>query len=916
MRVVSLLRAELLLHRRSLRSKLVLAIYPLLTLLPWPLVGRIFGDMLLAGPATTLATVAMVQPFTALLLAAGLAGRGADRASREELLPLLAGSPFSNAAVAFARAAVLALLYLAATALPYLALGAAGIAGGEPFDLLALAGAWLLAAWPMALAMGWTWLALTLIGGSDLAALLLIWLGGLLFAQVASRLGDWQATFGWPFFEMPHLLPQLFALASRGGPTAETWWITSQLVASEGPYDLRLAAERAAVDLGPALALALFLLAVASLRLGRCPSDMKPRSFAWAPSLGRLRQALARDGGLGYQRFLPWLLLVPALFSLYLVQLRADSFFAWGEERFIAETQDLGSPTDPALVLLSLEANADLGRSPFLPDGRLESRFVEIFENRGPAPIGRLSCQLNSRLEIVRLAATSAGAPLRLTPRRRHDRLWLELEPPVPPGARLELSGELKGRPASPYFLMRAGIPADNFGESWPVIQRDREERRRTRLEATDLHPAVSRNQVRLEAQDLLPLPRYTPWQGGFAAAQQATTTERAQSDSTPAESSLALARIGLELAAPATWRLFSACGDASMPEGGRAVLRSGCEMPPADFAVRGGLLAVEERGEVVLATTPAHAEAALPLLDALEEIHRQSGKAWPGAPPLGKVVLIEGLKYFEPNSPHLGFAENRNYLHSRGSLLEIEERQLIMLKDFDPLELAGPLLVGRLLRNRPLLRQDEWAIATLLREVVTRRLGLRSRTSVLGGPPWMRGSYARPIAMYSNFETQRGGQRLAALVADLEGRTGGNAIQLGIQDFLAGGPEPGSLAELVKAIEQRGEVSLERFAADFFADGALPELELAEVEVELRGGGASLVRGQLRNKGKGEVICPIVLRTDRGEIWQKVRVGGETATAFVFETGQKPSLVELDPAGTCLRFVPGGMPARDRVSL
>ena len=913
MRILSLLRAELLLHRRSLRTKLVLLFYPLLTLLPWPLIGRVFGDQLLAGPATTLAIVAMVQPFTALLLAAGLAGRGADRASREELLPLLAGSPFSNAAVVFARAAVLALLYLAATAVPYLALGAAAGVGAQPSDTLALAGAWLLSAWPMALAMGWTWLALTLIGGSDLAAVLLVWLGSLLFAQVATRLGDWQATFGWPFLEASHTLTQFFALASRGGPGSEIWWAVSNLVASEGPYDPRLAFERTAIDLGPALALAVFLLALASLRLGRCPADLEPRSFAWAPSLGRLRQTLARDGGLGRQRLLPWLALAPALLSLFLVQQKADAFFAWGEERFAAETVDLGPPTDAALALISLEAKADLGRSAHLPGGRLAGTFEEKFENRGPIPVSRMAFLLNSQLEMVRLEAASAGAPLRITSRRRHNRLWLELDPPVAPGARLELSGELAGRPASPHFLMR-DTPADNFGESWAALRRDPDERQRTRFAATDLHPAISRNQVRLAAEDLLPLPRYSPWQG-YAAAQESTSAERAQSDSTPAESSLALARIGLELTAPAAWRLFSACGDASVLEGGRAVLRAGCEMRPAEFAVRGGLLAVETRGEVSLATLPIHAEAALPLLDALEEIHRQSGKAWPGAPPLGSIVLIEGLKYFEPDSPLLGFAENPSFLRSRGSLLEVEERQLIQLRNFDPLELAGPLLVDRLLRDRRLRPEDEWAVATLVREVVTRRLGLRSRNSILGGPPWMRGTYSRPIKAYGNFETLRGGQRIGALAADLEGRVGGNAIQLGIQDFLAGGPEPGRLAGLVHAIEKRSEISLEKFYLEFFEEGALPELELDEVKVEVRAGSASLVRGRLRNKAKGEVDCPIVLRTDRGELWQKVRVGGGAAASFVFETVQKPTLVELDPAGTCLRFETGGV-ARGRVSL
>ncbi len=35
--------------------------------------------------------------------------------------------------------------------------------------------------------------------------------------------------------------------------------------------------------------------------------------------------------------------------------------------------------------------------------------------------------------------------------------------------------------------------------------------------------------------------------------------------------------------------------------------------------------------------------------------IHAQSEKSWPGAPPLGKVVVVEDLKYFEPGTLQIG---------------------------------------------------------------------------------------------------------------------------------------------------------------------------------------------------------------------------------------------------------------------
>ena len=914
---LALTRAELMLHGRSTRSRLVVVVYPLATSGPGLLFDRTVAPYLTIGNATALSLISTLLPLTTLLLAAGLAGRGQDRASREELAPLLAGSPFTNSQLVAGRAALLALLFLGATALPFLILAAATWAGGGAPDFVALGGHWLLEAWPMAVVMGWTWLALTLLGGSDLAALMLLGIASLAGDQLASRSGGWETGWSWPFFDRSGRLPFLFGTLLRGAEVIQDRWnLVVGLLASEGPYDPRQALTAAAVDFGPGLGGAVLLLAVATLRLGRCRADLPPRNFSWAPSLGRLRQFLAADGGLGRERLLPLLALLLALASLWLVERRADFFSAWAEDRAAAELREEGDRTSSALTLLGIELAADLGADALLPDGQLESRFEERFRLAGTAPLSHLAFRLNPFLRLASLTASSDGAPRELRVRRRHDRLFVELTAPLLPGAELVLRGELVGRPASPRLGLRPGIATSSFGESWEALRRNPADRRRTRLAAANLRPAVSRNQVRLAGEDLVPIPRFTPWREE-SAPEENPSNQRAEEDPTPKEDNLAAVPTTFKILAPAAFTLFSSCGDTSLLRDRRSLLEGVCTIRPSELAFRGGELTVVSRAEVTLATLPLHAATALPLLDSLESIHRQSDRAWPGASRLGKIVLIESLPYFDSRAPQLGSSDRLLPITARGQLLEIDERRLVEKNTLDPLELAGPLLVDHLLRRRPLDPDDAWLVAAFLRQVVTRRLGLQPQNAVLSGTDWQRNSYTLPLVAYRNYERLHGSRRLAALVADLEGRVGSGALQLGVQDFLDQQGAPGRMADLIAAIDRRSEQNLERFVADFLDKGGLPELQLDAVRVERRAGEAYRVIGQLRNSRRGEVICPLVLRTDHGDVWGKIRVGDQESVPFELTSPYQPRLLELDPAATCLRFVPGvGGAARERVNL
>lgn len=916
---LALLRAEILLHRRSLRSRLVLAIYPLMCLAP-SLFDPILTE-LTSGPATALSRLVLMQPLAALLLAFGLCGRAADRNSREELLPLLVGSRFRSSEFVFGRAFIQSFFFLLYTAVPHLVLAISFLGRGWPVDPLALLDAWLFWAWPMTTILGWTFLALVIVGGSDLAAILLLFVGALLQGQLRGLLGGFETTFGWPFLSgAAGQIQTLFELVAARQEAR----VGVALIATEGPIDLLTALERRATDLLPALGLAVLLLSVSAMRLGRYRADLPARSFTWAPSLGRLRQSLKADAGLGWEKALVAVGLATAALGLYYSEQRARAFFAWGQERFKAEMATQAeqiTATDPALELLGIHLRVDLGRSANLPTGHLEGEFEALYEKRGDSADGagqRLAFRLNPLLTIDDLQALAGDTVLPARHERLHDRLFLQLERSLRPGEKLIVKGRLRGRPASPWLKFKPGLATHSFGESWAQLMLTPLARAQVRLAAGEWRPAISRNQVRLEAEDLFPVPRYTPFRAASSPT-QAMDDSRVEADPTPPESSLGEVPIALEIAIPAGWELFTSCAQKKASEQGRSWLRGTCRTRPVDFSVRGGAFEVFDRGAVALATLPLHAQAAQPLLESLEQIHARSALAWPGLPPLGDVVLLEKLPYLDVLAPRHKYYFQEPPILVYGQLLEIDERRLLSPRYLDPYELIEPLVVSRLLRQRRLDIQESWAIGAFLREVVSRRLGLGAERggALLGGPEWTRAGFSLQIHAYQYFENQQGRRRMAALVADLEGRVGSGAIQQGIHDFLdKPGEEPGKLAELIAAIDARSEESLGNFHSEFFEKGALPRLELTGIEVRPLGAAGFGVAGELKNKSRGEVICPIVVQTDRGELSYEVRVGGESATPFLIKTPQRPRMVELDPRHTCLRFATTSEQALERVQL
>ena len=123
-------------------------------------------------------------------------------------------------------------------------------------------------------------------------------------------------------------------------------------------------------------------------------------------------------------------------------------------------------------------------------------------------------------------------------------------------------------------------------------------------------------------------------------------------------------------------------------------------------------------------------------------------------------------------------------------------------------------------------------------------------------------------------------GGRMGPVLADLQYRVGTERLLRGVEDFVRGGPEPGTARELLAAIERRSGVSLQRMYDDYFVGKAIPVLTLDEVSFRADGR-RWVVEGVLRNKGTGESFCPVVLRTAAGPVRQTLRVDSKESVPF-----------------------------------
>ena len=925
-------RYEVLLQMRSARFRIAAIGFVAACALPSCLVA--FGvrhqTSETLGGAAYLAQLLQVQPYLTMLLVVLIAGGGSSAVALEERWAVLAASPVSNAGYLVRRWLALLALILPLTLVPQAMALAAALAGGNSqFDAATWIGTWALWILPLAVALTAYWLAWVTITGGELAALIVTFVGVPMAISAANQillrfhvtLSDYLNWFNYRglFFWITF--------------TSQDWGLARNrfhpgYLATEGAFDPSAAAAWL-VPKGSVIAgVAALGLGLATAFVRRTRRDLPPRPVppkhqlrTFLEKLNRWRQRYAPDGALGLAERLAMAAGVVVL-GLALTGLfgRQSYFQRQAAERYQAETESDFEPLSPAVGLTSWRVSGRLDS-----DGRVAARAAVRLENRGSVPVAELPFSLNPKLAIERLDVPARRVEIT----RVWDRLLLRLDPALDAGETLDLELRLGGVPATIEFDFWTSHPP--FAVLYERWIRARFPRQVTDLSSSWQRRAASPRRVLLAASDLGPVPRYTPWT--LTAPDESRGDGHEGSEygrEVPLERERIVVDLELDLEVPADWFLADTCGHTNWTEDGRARLSGACRASLTELVIAGGrLVRVDAAGEsadtvvadigVTVAALPPHAELVARKLRSLARVASLTDRAWPGMPGLDGLVVLEWPPEFHVDlrseMSDWGDWEFRPQL--RGRLLLIPERTLVDDEPFQVEDLVAQLLARDLLERRQWADEQETLFRHLFRVLLIRRMGLDGdRGATVSGSPWARQALKAPIlsAQPGLFYIWR--HRLPAVLAEIEGRIGGDHLYTGIESFLAAdGSEPGTVEEMLAALEARSGVSLERIYQDHFQGDALPMLRLEDVHSKRTEDGW-MVEGKVRNTGTGQSICPVIVKTEIGERALTVTVDSESASSFAVRVDTRPHTVLLDPEYTCYRFLIKNSPALERANL
>lgn len=900
----SFLRHELLLQARSLRFRLAVLLYVGLCALPPGLtfVLRQGWDRGW-GAETYLAELMVVQPFLTVMLAVLVVGQRADHDAQEQAWPVLAAAPMSSSGFLVRRFAAAALLLVVLSAVPVGVAGFFAIAASAPFQTpLAWLWTWLLIVVPLALTSAAAWLGWTTVVGSELGALAVAFftyqsLIGLLnqvllrFRLTLEGLGDWLGLgplnrwFYYAFyrFDQREFVPPSAAATAAPYDVAElTAWMLPRIV------------------FGGSLALAALFLAIAFVR--RTRPDLEPRPIrpdhplrTFLPAFHRFRQrhapdaALSRSDRLGLA--LGALVLTAALAFLIV---RQQGFQKLAAERYRTEMEHVAEPLPETIVATTWKIDGRLST-----DGGVELAGEGSFLHGGREPLRRLPMMLNAFLHLDEVGAEGR----RVTAGRFWDRLILELEPPLLPGEDLTLRWRASGVPSTVYF------PLLHRGSASFVTRFEGLLYARFPDELSDLSRSITRRKISprrivLDATDLTPVPRHTPW---TLTPPPSGPGERGRE--VPAESFRGPVDVELSLDAPPDWFLADVCGHLRRGDG---PFSGRCVIPLAELAVRGGTMrllpAADETGEIPLAALPAHQRVAAVHRQALSTVAALSDRAWPGLDGLGDVVAVEWPPAFDldlrdgmGHDPWRGKELEPEIL---GRLLLLSEGMLIQPQPIAVEDFVAQLLVRQLLSRRAVRAEERALFLHFFKILMLRRMGLaedfRAAISVRAG---FLSVFKTPLLEARSMSYVSWDRRLPAVLVDLENRVGSTALHDGIEAFLgASSTKPGEFRDLLRGIEERAGTSLERFYEDYFTGHALPSLRFEEVSTRRDVDGFRVV-GRVRNTGTGEAVCPIFVKGETSDRQLILTVDGGDAVAFSVVLDSRPHTVLLDPEGVCHRL-------------
>ncbi|HBL30893.1 MAG TPA: hypothetical protein DD490_29010, partial [Acidobacteria bacterium] len=537
-------------------------------------------------------------------------------------------------------------------------------------------------------------------------------------------------------------------------------------------------------------------------------------------------------------------------------------------------------------------------------DGEVALQVTGTMRNTGREPQGHLAFALNP--ELVLEAATADGG--RVRPARSWDRLTVELDPPLAAGESRELHFRLSGRPASIVF---PGLPKPDMlvDEAPGAHQRKRPGRDLVDLTASYRIPAVSGLRVVLEAEDLLPVPRYGPW----------TRNDRYGQVTIAEEVNFPRAEIQLALTVPPDLFLADACG--GLARGGR--LESRCALPLPEVMVAGGRqrpLGTGEAGGATVAVFPSHRAAGELHLGFLERGSRMMGEAWPGLGGLADMVVLEwparsihgrasAFWFFEDFEPFSARAP----IELHGRLVFLAEARLIQTRPVNPDALVANVVASRLAARRLLDPDRQAFFFDFFRALALQRLGLGAERGAVVGPLDLRYiPFVQKAALDPQTDSIYQSLRFRALVAALEHRAGREPLRAAVDELLSlPGERPATFEDFEAILRRHAREPVDAMLRDFFHAGRLPELVLEDV-VFRRAGGGWRATGRVHNLADGETSCRVVLAA-ASPVETTVTVGTGGSAFFDLATPHTPQAVFLDPDLECHRLERVGAP-RDRV--
>lgn len=907
---LELVRIEALLQGRSLRARGAVLVFLVAAIAPAVLAARAQNGELLLGSSTYVADVLTFLPQLAAVLAAVLSLDAIVRDRRSGAWSVLSLTPMSNAGYVLRRWGALVTLLLPLSALPLAAaLVLARVHDAPSGPLVNAVLPWLCRVVPVvagvsAAALGAGTLADGLVPGILLLATLAVVAPALLQRALAPARRHASVELSpWLDPENAERRILFYRIALRPDRFRD---LRAVVPATESPLPARVfATATLATGLLPLAGCAL-LLGASSATLRRATPDLPP----WRPRPGhplrtllglasRLRPRFARDPHPAVaDRALRLGVALFACGALGLWWARDAHYRRDMEATHALQISGWPAPTPATVVPVEARLDASLDAR-----GRAAATSELTLRNDGGAPVRHLALTLLPSVELASLTADRGS----VASERRGERLAVELDPPLAPAESRRLRATTRGTPARVDLALRSpGAPFElRYRVQAHSLAADLKD-----LALSLTRPAALPERIDLGWGDLAPQPRFAPW-----TLQRASGFAGGGLDLLPTESAAPPTRLTVAIAAPRGVLLADACGGA-----GDARIQSACTMPLRDWALAGGRLVTVPGLPVTFGVLPPHRAHATRLAEGLAGLPELTRRAWATSGALPPPVLLEESPDWA-GDPRRGIASFSGYeeqvgmfaLRTAGSLVRVPEALLVRDRPLDAANVVAATLAQTLLRRRLLDPVDQPVIEGLVREVVLARLG---RTTPGGATIACRRldlpSFRVSLLDAEDREYSGWRRRLVAVTRELLARVGAEAVERGIERFLARGDAAGGAAddprgglrELLAAVAAESGADLSVLVRDGFERGALPELGLADVRLT-GGDGAFTVSGRVVNEGTGEARCPVSVTTPAGSVDTSVVVPEKGAATFTIATRVAPQAVLLDPDAACLRWQP-----------